>query len=223
MDFVDYADRELLLLELAGQISSQLRGNLRAVGNATLTLPGGSTPAPLIDALSAAPLEWGHVTVFPGDERCLPLDHNRSNYRLIRRHLLEGPAAAAQVIPLFDPADDTSPGAAAEAAAHRIDPHLPITVLLLGMGTDMHTASMFPNGVGLDQALAGTKTVVEVEAPDGERRLTLTAPTLRAAQAIHLMIFGRDKREAFERAASLDAVQAPIRAVWPELIVHWAE
>lgn len=223
MKLIEYPDREVLTLDLAQRVGEELANAIRACGAASLCLPGGSTPAPLMAALSAVPLDWGKVTVFPGDERCVPADHRRSNARLIRRNLLDGRAAAARLVPLYDPEQDGD-RCDADAAAARIAPHLPISSLVVGMGHDGHVASLFPGAEGLAGALAAdAPPVAALSAPDGEARLTLSAAALRTASCAHLLILGADKREALDRAAALDPMTAPIRALWPDLIVHWAE
>lgn len=223
MKLIEYPDREALVMALAHSIIGGLRQQIRSAGRASLCLPGGTTPAPLLSHLSAASLDWDCVTVFPGDERCVPADHPRSNLRLLRRELLQGPAAAAHVIGLYS--DGITPEAAAERASTAIAPVLPIGVLLLGMGADMHIASLFPGAEGLDAALASDAPPVTVIRSDaaGEPRLTLTAPVLKGALDTHLMIVGTDKRDALDRAAGLTPAEAPVRAVWGDLTVHWAE
>ena len=96
MKLIEYPDREALVLQLAQDIAGRLRQALRSDGRATLCLPGGTTPAPLFSQLSELQLEWDRVIVFPGDERCVPPADARSNARLVRHQLMQGPAAAAQ-------------------------------------------------------------------------------------------------------------------------------
>lgn len=222
LEFVEYPDREMLSLSLADKIAGQLSQHLRTSPTASLCLPGGTTPAPVYDTLSGIDLEWARVTVFLNDERWVDGDHPRSNSRLLRRHLLTNRAAGAQYIDLFT--GDPSPEAAVEALAQAIRPQLPLTVLLLGMGTDMHTASLFP---GTDEAVQGLASdaplVMAVNSIQDEPRVTLTAPALQKAIHSHLMITGADKRAALEMAQNLDPRDAPIRAFLGDITVHWAE
>ena len=177
----------------------------------------------VFDTLSGSDLDWGRVTVFLGDERWVDGEHKRSNSRLLRRHLLQDKAAAARYIDLYtgDPQPDDATGALAEAIA----PHLPITVALLGMGNDMHTASLFPGADHLEAALASDAPPVMAIRAEGaeEPRITLTRPVLADAINIHLLIMGPEKREALERAQKLSPQEAPIRAFLDNAIVHWAE
>ena len=223
MKLIEYPDREALVLQLAQDIAGRLRQALRSDGRATLCLPGGSTPAPLFSQLSELQLEWDRVIVFPGDERCVPPADARSNARLVRHQLMQGPAAAAQFIDLFT--GTGTPEEEAAAATERLAPALPITVLLLGMGEDMHIASLFPDNDGTAAALdAGAPPVVAIRSEAlAEARLTLSGPALKTAMDPHLMIFGAAKRAALERAAKLPPAQAPVRALWGDLNVQWAE
>lgn len=223
MDFREYPDRELLALSLADRIASQLAQHLRSSDRASLCVPGGTTPTPVFETLSGTDLDWDRVTVFLGDERWVDGDHRRSNGRLLRRHLLKDRAAGAEYIDLYtgDPQPDDATAALAEALA----PHLPITVALLGMGNDMHTASLFPGAEGLAAALAhDAPPLMAIRAEEaGEPRITLTRPVLAGAIHIHLLITGPEKREALERAQKLDPQEAPIRAFLDAATVHWAE
>ena len=112
-----------------------------------------------------------------------------------------------------------------EALARGIAPHLPITVLLLGMGQDMHTASLFPGADLLAQALAPDAPILLALRSEaaGEARVTLTAPVLAGAMHIHILITGAEKREAIHRAAQLTPLEAPVRVVLDNATVHWAE
>ena len=140
LEFVEYPDRELMALSLASKLAGQLAQHLRTNDRASFCVPGGSTPAPVFNSLSGSELDWSRVTVFLNDERWVDRDHNRSNTRLLHRHLLTGKAEAAQYIDLYT--GDAEPEAATEGLSQRIRDQLPITVLLLGMGNDMHTASL---------------------------------------------------------------------------------
>jgi 6-phosphogluconolactonase len=218
-----YPDREFLMLGLANVIAGQLADFLRREGRASLCVPGGTTPGPIFDTLSGVDLDWANVAVFLNDERWVPEDSPRSNTRLLRERLLRSKAAAAQMIPLYAAAD--APEEKLEELAEGLRPHLPISVLLLGMGADMHTASLVPGADRLTEALAPDAPILlpmRSEAA-GEPRITLTAPVLKGAMNIHILIVGNEKRAALERAQTLPAEEAPVRAVLDNAIVHWAE
>ncbi|SPH17997.1 6-phosphogluconolactonase [Defluviimonas aquaemixtae] len=222
MKFVDYPDTELMMFDLADMLASELAAALRQNDAACLCVPGGTTPGPIFDVLSGVKLDWDRVTVLLSDERWVPESHERSNARLVRQRLLTGRAAAATFLPLY--ADTPEPEAAVEALAEAITPHLPIDVLLLGMGADMHTASLFPGADRLAEALDDdAPVVVPMRAPGaGEPRVTLSAPVLAGAMSAHVVITGAEKREALERSEDLPPEEAPIRAVLANATVHWA-
>ncbi|MDQ7261510.1 6-phosphogluconolactonase [Paracoccus sp. PS-1] len=222
MEFIEYADREMLFLALADRLAGQLSQHLRVNDGASLCVPGGTTPAPLYDYLSGSEIDWPRVTVLLNDERWVDGEHVRSNGRLLRRHLLKDKAAAANYLDLYT--GDERPEDAVPALSEAIAPHLPLTVLLLGMGTDMHTASLFPAASETVLALASdAPPVMAVNSIKDEPRITLTASALKGAINTHLLIAGADKREAFERAQGLDPTEAPIRAFLGDITVHWAE
>jgi 6-phosphogluconolactonase len=212
-----------MMLSLADRIAGELGDFMRREGRASLCVPGGTTPGPVFDTLAGVDLDWARVAVFLNDERWVPEDSPRSNTRLLRERLLTGRAAAARLVPLFAPAP--TPEDRLDELAEGLAPHLPISVLLLGMGADMHTASLFPGADRLDEALSDAAPplmALRAEAA-GEPRITLTAPVLKAAMNIHILITGADKRAAIERAAHLPPHEAPVRAVLSHATVHWAE
>lgn len=218
-----YPDREFLMLGLANKIAGQLADFLRREGKATLSVPGGTTPGPIFDTLSGVDLDWANVAVVLNDERWVPESSDRSNTRLVRERLLRGRAAQARLVPLYAPAEQ--PEEVLAALEDGLRPHLPISVLLLGMGADMHTASLFPGADRLEEALSATAPLLlpmRAEAA-GEPRITLTAPVLREAFNIHILITGPEKRAALERAMTLTPAEAPVRAVLDNATVHWAE
>ncbi len=223
MKLETYPDREFLMLGLANTIAGQLADFLRREGKATLSVPGGTTPGPIFDTLSGVDLDWANVAVVLNDERWVPESSDRSNTRLVRERLLRGRAATARLVPLYAPAEQ--PEDMLSALEDGLTPHLPISVLLLGMGTDMHTASLFPGADRLEEALSASAPPLlpmRAEAA-GEPRITLTAPVLRGAFNIHILITGAEKRAALERAMSLTVMEAPVRAVLDNATVHWAE
>ncbi len=223
MNLITYPDREALMLDLAGAIAAELSEALNATGAASLSVPGGTTPGPVFDILSGVALDWANVAVFLNDERWVNADSPRSNTRLLKERLLRDKAAAAQLVPLY--ADAATPEEQLEVLSQGLAPHLPITVLLLGMGADMHTASLFPGADFLAQALAPDAPVLMALRADaaGEPRVTLTAPVLAGAQNIHILITGAEKREALARAAHLPPLEAPVRVVLDNATIHWAE
>jgi 6-phosphogluconolactonase len=222
MKLVEYPDKELMMFSLADVLASDLGMALRAADTASLCVPGGTTPGPVFDVLSAVSLDWHRVTVFLNDERWVPETSDRSNGRLVKNRLLVGKAAAARYVPLYMPGK--TPDEAADDISAAIEPHLPISVLLVGMGADMHTASLFPGADQLVQALAADAPVVMPVTAAGavEPRMTLTARVLADAMAIHVLITGAEKRAALERARALPPEEAPIRALLANATVHWA-
>lgn len=222
MNINEYADRDMLAIEVANEIAGDLKTHLLHHDSASFAVAGGTTPGPIFDDLCAAHIDWDRVRVMATDERWVPPEHARSNMRLIRERLLSDRAAAAQFIPFY--VEGKEPEAALAELESTLTPELPLSVLLLGMGEDMHTASLFPGVDGLAEALASDAPPLVVMRPDSqpEARISLSAPVLDAAIAKHLVIYGEAKREALERAATLPPEEAPIQAVLSEVTVHWA-
>ncbi len=224
MKFVEYPDRDMMMIDLANVMAGELNAALHANDTVSLAVPGGTTPGPLFDGLCAADIDWSRVVVIPTDERWVPGDHARSNARLIGERLLTDRAAAASLLPLYT--GDATPEEGAPALSDRLARHLPVSVMLLGMGGDMHTASLFPGAEGLAAALdPQAPAVCAIRSPDaGEPRVSLSLPVLQGAVARHVLITGADKRAALDRARDLnDPLAAPVSAVLAGATVHWAE
>ncbi|TDR42618.1 6-phosphogluconolactonase [Tahibacter aquaticus] len=212
-----YADGIALARALASAVACDLRDAILTRGIGLLALSGGTTPQRFLIELGRQRLDWGRVVVTLADERWVKPDDARSNARLLRETLFAGAAAAARFEPLFEPA--YHPDAALPRIARRIDAlPLPFDAVVLGMGGDGHTASLFPGGDTLAQALDphGRQRVVLLHAPAApEPRITLTLPTLLATTALYLHIEGDAKRAVLAKA--LDAYtrneDMPIRAI----------
>lgn len=222
MKFIEYPDSEMMMIDLADTLAGELENSLLTHDTVSFAVPGGTTPGPIFDSLSAVShLDWARIRVMLTDERWVPETSERSNTRLLRDRLLVGPAAAATYVPLY--ADAPAPESALDDLQETLAPHLPISVMLLGMGADMHTASIFPGADQLDAALHGDATLVAMRAPGApEPRITLSAQVLKGAIARHVVIVGDEKRKALENAQSLSVEDAPISAVLPGSTVHWA-
>lgn len=224
MKLIEYTDSEIMWLALADTIAGDLRRGLMQRDRVSLAVPGGTTPGPVFDLLSDVELEWDRVDVLLTDERWVPEDDPRSNARLLRERLLVGRAAGAHFLPFYT--GGTAPGLDLVDVAAAVDRLRPLTFLLLGMGTDMHTASLFPGADNLGKALSETApSVVAMQAPASDvARVTLSAPVLTGAMSRHLVIVGAEKRAALLRAERIgDPMQAPVAAVLENLKVHWAE
>lgn len=222
MKLIEYADRDMLFINLAQQVAGEMENMLFHDETISLAVPGGTTPGPLFDNLSAAGLDWDRVAVLPTDERWVPEDSPRSNAGLIRERLITNRAAAATYLSLYAPAPQPETGL--DVVLERIANVLPLSVLVLGMGGDMHTASLFPGADRLSDALeASAPPLMAMRAPGApEPRVTLTAPILQAAMNTHILITGSEKRDALEKAQTSTLQEAPVRVVLDAATVHWA-
>ncbi|EAQ07368.1 6-phosphogluconolactonase [Yoonia vestfoldensis] len=222
MDLIEYPDAELMMMRLADVLASQIKQALLTQDRASLAVPGGTTPGPIFDTLCAVDLDWSRVDVLLTDERWVPETSDRSNTALLRRRLLVNRAAAARLIPLY--ADAQAPEDRLADLAAGLEPVLPLSVVLLGMGADMHTASLFAGADQLELALTGDAPLVAMRAPGApEPRITLSAAVLNAAMRRHIVIVGAEKRAALDQAQGLDPQDAPVAAVLKDTTVHWAE
>lgn len=198
-----FAARGALAQGLASDVADELNRVIQAKGKAVLAVSGGTTPKLFFEKLSEMDVPWQRVTVTLVDERQVPDTSERSNAKLVRDHLLQNKAAAAQFVPLFE-----NEGAAKTP---------PFDVTVLGMGNDGHTASFFPGGDNLDEAIdpRAFAIIVPINAPGaGEPRLTFTLPVLEASGRLALHIEGADKKKVLDKALT-DGPQEdmPVRAI----------
>ena len=211
-----FEDRQVLAEALGLRIAGDLRSAIAGRGTASLVVSGGSTPRPFFEHLSRQPLAWERLRVTLADERWVSADHPDSNERLVRESLLVGAAGAATLIGLKTPEETPEEGREACERALAAIPR-PFDVVVLGMGDDGHTASLFPGTPELgDELNPGTeRTCLAVrprEAP--HPRMSLTSAALTAGRRLVLHLTGESKWQVYRRALEAGPVtELPVRAV----------
>ncbi len=224
MNLIKYTDAQTMAHKVAEQIASELRSALNTKKRVTFSVPGGRTPGPVFDLLSQKNLDWARVDVVLNDERWVPQSSDRSNTRLLKQRLLVNLAKSANLLPLY--ADAPTPEEKLPELAIAIKGALPIDVLLLGMGDDMHTASLFPDADKIAESFADDAPILLPMRARvaNEARITLTAPVLKGAMSTHILIKGQGKLAVILRAAEVNnPLQAPISAFLTGATVHWAK
>lgn len=211
-----FPDPVALAHALSGEIQVDLDEAIGARGVASLVVPGGRTPVRLLQQLSTEKVDWPKVWVTLCDERWVETSSNDSNERLIRDNLLSRLPAPAHFVGLKNPAPTPEAGADwAWRALSRV-PH-PYDVVLLGMGEDGHTASLFPGSLALARALDATAqpgciAVNALTAPHA--RVTLNLAALLDSRRIVLHIEGETKWQVYLRARAPGSVaELPVRAI----------
>jgi 6-phosphogluconolactonase len=201
------ADAETLARYAAAWLLNRVLG---VPGRIAVCLSGGETPKPVYALMAQFPYRdcfpWERVHWFWGDERCVPHDHPRSNYRMVREALLDhAKVLAANIHPIPTDGDPASCAARYAVELQRfygavaLTPNRPLfAATLLGLGLDGHTASLFPGSAALAEAAHWTAAV-----PEGkpEPRITLTYPALDSSAALAFLASGADKRPVLERLA----------------------
>jgi 6-phosphogluconolactonase len=212
----EFADGQTLAERLADQVAHRLSAAIEANGRASLAVSGGSTPKRFFEALSGREIAWDQVDVTLVDERFVPLESPRSNHALVRDHLLQNRAKAGRFLPLYYDCP-TVEEAAAVATRETAGLGKPFDVVILGMGGDGHTASFFPHGNHLSEALDkdGPRRVMPMEAEGAdEPRLTFSFSSLADAGLLVLHIEGEAKKDVLTKARSgTDETEMPIRAI----------
>ncbi|MFC3120500.1 6-phosphogluconolactonase [Agaribacter flavus] len=222
-----FANREALNESFANKIADNLNTAISQKGEASLAVSGGSTPKPLFQLLSnRADIDWEKVTVLLVDERWVSDDNDASNQTLVKQNLLQNQAAKAQYLSIKTDA------ATAEAAVKDIDEkvkvRLPIDVVILGMGGDGHTASLFPCSSELAEGLRldNESSVIATQPTTApHQRMSLTLASIASATNIYLHITSDDKKAVLDESLQQHtALERPIKAVADnaELQLMWA-
>lgn len=202
------SDKPALIQRASEFMVTTLKDLIDKQGRATIALSGGSTPKPLYESMVQADIPWEKLFVFWGDERYVPHDHEKSNYRMASEAWLNHVAIPEDnIFPVptsaGDPATDAAKYEEDIRAFFQIDaggvPKLDF--VLQGMGDDGHTASLFPNTEALDVR----DRLITVGNHDGEPRITFTVPLINHGQKIIFLIAGANKQEALSKVFGEDA------------------
>ena len=209
-------DRQDLAETLAHDVAATLGSAVESRGVASLVVSGGSTPRPFFAALAAQELPWDRISVTLADERWVPPSHEASNEALVREHLLVGPAGRARFVGLWNDTPSPEDGQRGCEQALATVPR-PFDALVLGMGGDGHTASLFPDATelaaGLD--LENPDLCLPVRPPEAPHpRMSLTLSALVQSRQVILHITGAEKRQVLDRAlGDGPEEELPIRGV----------
>jgi 6-phosphogluconolactonase len=211
-----------LNVRLAQDIAQRLATAIQDRGFAVLSVSGGKSPVALFEALRVINIDWSRVRVTLVDERCVPCTHPDSNALLVQTHLLQGLAAKAQLVFMVDSAIGplASPAVQAKSAGMTLLAAGTADVLILGMGVDGHTASLFPDAPNLTEALdlRNTQTcmAIELHTPPANApypRITQTLAQILSARHIVFPLIGTDKLQTLEEAWKLATPSLPISFV----------
>ena len=211
-DWHAFPDRESLDQALAAYVVSRLHQGIIERGTAHLVVSGGTTPIHLFSMLAEADVEWGRVVVLLADERWVPVDHEDRNERLVRQTLLTGKAKSAQFLPLLPTLDDEITNIAGLSTMLRSLPRF--DVVLLGMGEDAHTASLFPCSKEVRAGLT-TQRGALITRPRNARyqRVSMSKRRLQATEHGVIHILGEKKKAVLELARkSEDETRYPVSA-----------
>ncbi len=220
------SDRAALVARAADLVEGKIKEAAAERGFCSLALAGGSTPRPLYEELSRRSLPLAQLHLFFGDERYVAPDHRDSNYRMVRQAWLEPAGFPVANIHAMD-TNAAEPVEAAKAHAlmlkriFQVESEVPpqFDIVLLGMGDDGHTASLFP---GTD-ALAVSDRWVTVGYKGDDPRLTLTLPVLNRARSVMFLVSGANKQTALSHVFSETSAGTdyPAKLIRPEGELRW--
>lgn len=188
---------EFTILDSAEDVAASAAADIAEAvrdGARSLVLAGGSTPRRCYELLAHLDVAWGRVSVLFGDERCVHADHPDSNYRMAREALLDHVAPAT----VYRIPAELGPDEAAGLYVHVVRAVAPLDIVLLGVGEDGHTASLFPGHPAL--TASGLAVGIRDAPKPPPQRVTLTLPALQAARRVIILATGAGKADAVARA-----------------------
>jgi 6-phosphogluconolactonase len=219
-------DKDALIQRSLAIVLDKIQAAIAERGLCTIALAGGGTPKPLYEQLATHDLSWGNIHIFWGDERYVPADHPDSNEGMARHAWLDQVAFPSANL---HPMPTANPDPAVSASQHESELQqffqLPpgefprFDIILLGIGDDGHTASLFPHTA----ALQVRDRLVTVGTKDGQPRITFTAPLINHARTVLFMVAGASKRPALAQifAPVADDTTYPARLIQPEGELWW--
>ena len=224
-----FEDRDALALALSGDVTCALLAGFKQRQSVSLVVSGGSTPMPFFKALSQEPLNWGRVHVTLADERWVAEDHEHSNARLVRHNLVKDTGMTFHSLKTAH--DSPEAGVDTLSAGFNQSVPMPFEVVVLGMGGDGHTASLFPNEANLGAGIDLENSDLFIAANPGVSpypRISMTLSALLQSKHIFLHITGKDKWDVYRKALKTkDYKQYPIAAVLSQthvpVTVYWSE
>ncbi len=217
-----YPDRQTLAAAAFEIVVDRIRTAVNERQLCRIALSGGSTPKPLYAALASADLPWDRIHIFWGDERYVPPTHPDSNYGMTKQVWLDLIQIPTENIHPM-PTDLNPPQLAADAYEREIKLEAgnspAFDVILLGMGDDGHTASLFPHTA----ALSVCDRLVTVGDKDGQPRLTFTIDLINQARSVIFLVSGESKQPALDAvfAPTGDATTYPSRSIAPQGELLW--
>lgn len=219
-------DTQALTAKALSLVTTRIEEAIATKDSCTLALAGGSTPQSLYQALAKKSLPWSKIHVFWGDERYVSPDDPQSNQKMARESWLDRVDFPRQnIYPMpteaGDPAQDAKDYETELLNYFQPEPgSIPVfDLILLGMGDDAHTASLFPN----TEALTVSDRLITVGYKDGEPRLTFTVPLINASSCVVFIVKGTNKQEALKQvfAPEADDYLYPARLIKPQGELWW--
>ncbi|HBB35096.1 MAG TPA: 6-phosphogluconolactonase [Cyanobacteria bacterium UBA8803] len=219
-------DKAALINRALDLVVTKMQAAIQERDRCTIALAGGGTPKPLYEAIATQDLPWEKIHIFWGDERYVPADHPDSNQGMARSAWLSKVnIPETNIHPM--PTDGVTPEA--DASKHEaqlydffktsVGEFPQFDVILLGIGDDAHTASLFPN----TEALHVRDRLVTVGNKDGQPRITFTAPLINQAHCIIFLVAGASKQTALSQifASDADPMTYPARLIQPQGELWW--
>lgn len=215
-------DKQTLIRRALAVVEQKIQTAVQERSVCTISLAGGSTPKPLYEALSERTLPWEKLQIFWGDERYVPANSPQSNQRMTRQAWLNRVNFPDNIHPMPTGAGEPTVDAETYESELRLvfgadQPRFDL--ILLGVGSDGHTASLFPH----TKALKVSDRLVTVGSKDGEPRLTFTVSLINNARCVIFLAAGEDKRQALAQifASSADDLAYPARLIQPQGELWW--
>ena len=210
MKLIKYKTKDELMSSLAEIVSKDIKEEIINKSKASLVVAGGNTPKPFFKQLKLKDIKWNKLSIMLSDERKVDESSPFSNTALVKKYLLN---EESNFISILDKKIKKN--------------FFPISSCVLGMGDDMHTASLFPNNISFKNSIDDIEIkIIDVKVKDNEitNRVSLNPYALKQAKNTHILICGDAKMKALKKASKIkDILQAPINLILEKSCVHYAD